>query len=158
MIDKYIQVGEPPSLDYLFVDEAQDFTPMQWEMVSKIADHADQVFIAGDDDQAIHRWTGVDVQLFNKCTDNIEVLDQSYRIPSSVHKLAKVVANRIDDRHLKVFKPRDEEGIVEWIYHLEDAPLYEGSWTLMARTNGFVHDMAKKIKEMGFKFYIKGIS
>ena len=33
MIDKYIQVGEPPSLDYLFVDEAQDFTPMQWEMV-----------------------------------------------------------------------------------------------------------------------------
>ena len=156
MIDKYIQVGEPPSLDYLFVDEAQDFTPMQWEMVSKIAEHADQVYIAGDDDQAIHRWTGVDVQLFNKCADNIEVLDQSYRIPSSVHKLAKVVANRIDDRHLKVFKPREEEGLVEWIYHLEDAPLHEGSWTLMARTNGFVHDMAKKIKEMGFKFSIKG--
>ena len=98
----------------------------------------------------------MDVQLFNKCTDNIEVLDQSYRIPSSVHNLAKIVANRIDDRHLKVFKPREEEGLVEWIYHLEDAPLHEGSWTLMARTNGFVHDMAKKIKEMGFKFSIKG--
>ena len=98
MIDKYIQVGEPPKLDYLFVDEAQDFTPLQWEMVSKIAEYADQVFIAGDDDQAIHRWTGVDVQLFKECSDNIEVLDQSYRIPSSVHELAKVVANRIDDR------------------------------------------------------------
>ena len=28
MIEKYIEVGEPPHLDYLFIDEAQDFTPL----------------------------------------------------------------------------------------------------------------------------------
>ena len=66
MIEKYIEIGETPALDYLFIDEAQDFTPLQWEMAKKIAAASDQVFIAGDDDQAIHRWTGVDVELFNK--------------------------------------------------------------------------------------------
>ena len=156
MIDKYIQVGDVPKLDYLFIDEAQDFTPLQWEMAVKIASEAEQVFIAGDDDQAIHRWTGVDVELFKECSKDIDVLDQSYRIPRSVHKLARVLAGRIEDRHTKIFKPREEEGLVEWINHLDETPLHEGSWTLMARTNGYVHDMAKKIKNMGFKFSIKG--
>lgn len=156
MIDKYIQVGEPPALDYLFIDEAQDFTPLQWEMAAKIADASDQVFIAGDDDQAIHRWTGVDVSVFNTSTDQVEVLEQSYRIPASVHRLAVTIANRIEDRHVKVFKPRKEEGTVEWVTYLDEIPLYEGSWTIMARTNGYVHDLAKRIKEMGFKYSLKG--
>jgi superfamily I DNA/RNA helicase len=158
MIDKYIQIGEPPHLDYLFIDEAQDFTPLQWEMAVKLSEFADKVFIAGDDDQAIHRWTGVDVELFNDCSKNVEVLDQSYRIPAAVHRLAQVISDRIEERHEKVFKPRSEEGIVEWIYHLEEAPLHHGSWTIMARTNSYVQDIAKKIKNMGFKYSIKGRS
>ena len=40
--------------------------PCSGSMAEKIADNADKVFIAGDDDQAIHRWTGVDVELFNE--------------------------------------------------------------------------------------------
>ena len=151
-----LQVGDVPKLDYLFIDEAQDFTPLQWEMAVKIASEAENVFIAGDDDQAIHRWTGVDVELFKECSKDIDVLDQSYRIPRSVHKLARVLAGRIEDRHTKIFKPREEEGLVEWINHLDETPLHEGSWTLMARTNGYVHDMAKKIRNMGFKYSIKG--
>jgi superfamily I DNA/RNA helicase len=158
MIDKYIQIGEPPHLDYLFIDEAQDFTPLQWEMAEKIAAASDKVFIAGDDDQAIHRWTGVDVELFNECSNDIHVLDQSYRIPASVHRLAIGISKRIHGRHDKVFKPREDEGSVEWIHHLDEAPLHEGSWTLMARTNSYVQTMAKKVKEMGFKYSIKGRS
>jgi len=158
MIEKFIDHGETPNLDYLFVDEAQDFTPLQWHMAAKIADASDKVFVAGDDDQAIHRWTGVDVDLFNKCSNNIEVLDRSYRIPAAVHRLAVGISDRIHDRHEKVFEPRAEEGTVEWIHHLEEAPLHEGSWTIMARTNGYVYDLAEKIKGMGFKYSIKGKS
>lgn len=110
MIEKYIEVGEPPHLDYLFIDEAQDFTPLQWHMAAKISERSDKVYIAGDDDQAIHRWTGVDVKLFNNSSENITVLQQSYRIPKSVWRVARTIAHRIEDRHLKMFKPRDEEG------------------------------------------------
>ena len=98
MIEKYIDVGDPPSLDYLFIDEAQDFTPLQWEMAKFIASKAGRVIIAGDDDQAVHRWTGVDVDLFIKSSDNVERLTQSYRIPRSVHRFASVISERIGGR------------------------------------------------------------
>ena len=156
MIEKYIPLGEVPNLDFMFIDEAQDFTPLQWQMAEKIADNADQVFIAGDDDQAIHRWTGVEVELFNKSTDKVKVLEKSYRIPKAVHRLANDISERISERHEKEFEPRDEEGVVEFVYHLDDIPLYEGSWTIMARTNSYVIDLAEHIKKLGFKYSIKG--
>ena len=156
MIDKYITIGEPPHLSYLFIDEAQDFTPLQWEMTQKIAARADKVFIAGEDDQAIHRWTGVDVNMFNKSSDNITVLQQSYRIPKSVHRVAAKIAHRIDGRHIKEFRSREEEGSVEYVYHMDQIPLHEGSWTIMARTNGYVYDIAKWVRNAGYKYSIKG--
>ena len=158
MIEKFIEVGESPKLDYLFIDEAQDFTPLQWKMAAKIAETSDKVFIAGDDDQAIHRWTGVDVDMFKDVSKDIEVLKQSFRIPKRVHNLATVISSRITGRLDKVFDSRDEEGCVDWINYLEDAPLDHGSWTIMARTNGYVHELANKIKSMGFKYSIKGKS
>ena len=156
MIEKYITLGIPPNLDYLFIDEAQDFTPLQWRMAEKIAEKSEKVYIAGDDDQAIHRWTGVDVKEFNKSSNNVKVLAQSYRIPRSVHALAKTIAQRVEDRHVKQFNARDEEGTVEYVYHLEDVPLHEGSWTIMARTNGYVYELAKHVRKAGFKYSIKG--
>jgi len=158
MIEQYVNHGEPPNLDHLFIDEAQDFTPLQWEMAKKIAASSEKVWIAGDDDQAIHRWTGVDVNLFNNISDNIEVLSQSYRIPKSVWKLARIITHRIKDRHLKMFRPRQEEGKVEYVNYLSEIPLHEGSFTLMARTNGYVSEMANFLRASGLKYSRNGKS
>jgi superfamily I DNA/RNA helicase len=158
MIEQYIEHGEVPNLDYLFIDEAQDFTPLQWEMAKKIAASAENVWIAGDDDQAIHRWTGVDVNLFNKSSDNIEVLSQSYRIPKSVHRVANKISKRIGGRHEKIFTSRDEEGSVEYVNYLSEVPLSSGSFTLMARTNGYVSEMANYLRSNGFKYSRNGKS
>ena len=157
MIEKYIDLGEPPSLDYLFIDEAQDFTPLQWEMAKKIAAFAQNVIIAGDDDQAVHRWVGVEVDLFINSSDRVERLTQSYRIPRSVHHLARGVVTRINGRLTKEFKPREEEGLVEYVRHLDEIPLDQGSWTIMARTNYQVRELAKWFFKTGFKFSIKGV-
>jgi len=158
MIEQYVAHGEVPNLDYLFIDEAQDFTPLQWEMAKKIAASSEQVWIAGDDDQAIHRWTGVDVNLFNKSSDNIEVLTQSYRIPKSVHRIAEKISKQISGRHAKAFTSRDEEGSVEYVNYLSEIPLSSGSFTLMARTNGYVSEMANYLRSNGFKFSRNGRS
>ena len=156
MIEKYIDVGDPPSLDYLFIDEAQDFTPLQWEMAKFIASKAGRVIIAGDDDQAVHRWTGVDVDLFIKSSDNVERLTQSYRIPRSVHRLASVISERIGGRLEKEFEPREEEGMVEYTYHLDSIPFQEGTWTVMCRTNFYVIELAKWFRKSGFKYSVRG--
>lgn len=156
MIDHYITRAEPSHFDLLIVDEAQDLTPLQWRMVSKMAEHAQEVVIAGDDDQAIHRWTGVDVRLFINCSKNIEVLSQSFRLPYSVWELANKISSRIGERLEKEFYPRDEEGSVNTIFRLDDANLDRGSWTIMCRLNAFCRDVAVELERMGYYYSIKG--
>ena len=156
MIAKYIDIAEPPNLDLLIVDEAQDLTPLQWKMVRKMSEHADEVLIAGDDDQAIHRWTSVDVEDFINCTDRVEVLNQSYRLPRSVWELAMGISHRIPGRLEKEFYPRQEEGRVTRVMNRWALPLHQGSWTIMARTNSFVNDIAEFLEQEGYFYSRKG--
>lgn len=158
-IEKYVQMGEPPRLDLFIVDEAQDLTPLQWEMVFEISRNAKRVLIAGDDDQAIHRWTGVDVHRFLDASDNYRVLSQSYRMPKSVHNLSQEVVKRIQNgRREKDFNPTDEEGQVQWALNAHELELEQGSWTLMARTNSFVRKWGQELREEGLLYSIKGVS
>jgi hypothetical protein len=51
MLRMAIDSEEIPKLDVLFVDEAQDLSPLQWELVDKWTEIIPAVHIAGDDDQ-----------------------------------------------------------------------------------------------------------
>lgn len=156
MIYRYVREVDPPHFDLLIVDEAQDLTPLQWEMVWKIGENSARVIIAGDDDQCIHRWTAVHVEDFINSSSNIEVLSQSYRLPRSVWEVAQKVSRRIPGRIDKEFLPRDEMGSVWRVFNLMDIPLYEGSWTIMARINSYVKDIAETLRERGYFYSVKG--
>jgi superfamily I DNA/RNA helicase len=54
MIQKFIEEGVAPKLKVLMVDESQDLTPLQWDLIMKLAENADRLYLAGDDDQAIY--------------------------------------------------------------------------------------------------------
>lgn len=156
MIERYIEMAETPNLDLLIIDEAQDLTPLQWDMVKAMAETSDRVLIAGDDDQAIHRWTGVDVKQFINMSPEREVLTQSYRLPRRIYDLGQRVAHRIRGRVPKLYHPREEEGLVKWHFDLGSVPLRHGSWTIMARTNFFVNELAKEVRERGYYYSVKG--
>ena len=70
--------------------------------------------------------------------------------PLRVHELAASIANRIDGRIEKKFDPRDELGTVEYVYYMDQIPLNEGSWTIMARTNKYVSEF---ISNLLFNFW-----
>ena len=112
--------------------------------------------IAGDDDQAIHRWTSVNVDDFINCTDRVEVLNQSYRLPRSVWELSMDISRRIPGRLEKEFYPRQEEGRVTRVMSLWALPLEQGSWTIMARTNSFVNDIAEFLEQNRYFYSRKG--
>ena len=58
MIDLMVKQGTGPAIDVLIIDEAQDLTPLQWQQVEVLKQRAKRVWYAGDDDQAIFRYTG----------------------------------------------------------------------------------------------------
>ena len=75
-----------------FIDEAQDLTTLQWQIVWQFFMDAEELIVAGDPNQAIFEWAGADVNYFLKMhTDSQRVLEKSYRCSQAVWNLAKNV-------------------------------------------------------------------
>jgi superfamily I DNA/RNA helicase len=141
-----------PKLDVVIVDEAQDLCSLQWEMVRLLAAKAKHVYIAGDDDQAIYRWAGADIEHFIRLDGQVEILDRSYRIPSSHHELSQKVLSRVHSRRPKEFGPRSEVGSVQWHRHSEEVDVSSGQWLLMARTKRGANQLEAEVRQRGYLY------
>ncbi len=127
-----------PNHRVLIVDEVQDLTPLQWEMVDILATQAEEMFIAGDDDQAIFRWAGADVDRLIEMTGNRIILPQSYRVPQSVQAVAQRIVDKISKRVPKVWHPRPASGSVEYHNQVAQIDMSRGTWLLLARNIVFL--------------------
>ena len=159
MIEKFNVAELCPKYDVIFVDEAQDLSPIQWKMVDIMRKNSKYVILAGDDDQAIYGWAGADVLKFIATQAKKDIiLPQSHRVPRRVQLIADKILDRIPDerRVKKNWKARDEEGSVNRITTLEDVPLYEQDWLILARTNDRLDKLKPILKEMGIYFQFKG--
>src|SRR5690606_1102504 len=85
MLTLFLAKKTMPRFKKLYIDEAQDLSQLQWRIVHRLMENSDEVVVAGDDDQAIFRWSGADVDHFIGLRGNVVVLKQSYRIPHAVH-------------------------------------------------------------------------
>ena len=82
--------------DVVFVDEAQDLSPIQWKMVDIIKKNSKYVILAGDDDQAIYGWAGANVKKFQQEISKKDIiLPQSYRVPQTVQGVADKILDLI---------------------------------------------------------------
>jgi len=122
------------SFDLLLIDEAQDLSALQWKVIEKINKKAKKVYIAGDDDQAIFRWAGADIEHFINLQGNVQVLDHSYRLPKEVHDYAKTILTNIGVRRDKQFNAADHGGSVQHISDIESLDFNKGSWLILARS------------------------
>ena len=159
MIEQFNVSELCPKYDIVFIDEAQDLSPVQWKMVDIIRQNSKYVILAGDDDQAIYGWAGADVKKFqNISTKKDIILPQSYRVPKHVQSIAHKILERIpaERRIRKHWKAREEEGFVDHITSIEDVPLSEGDWLILARTNDRLNKIKPILKDMGIYFQIKG--
>tara|TARA_Y100000114_G_scaffold26271_1_gene22027 strand:+ start:731 stop:2221 length:1491 start_codon:yes stop_codon:yes gene_type:complete len=135
MIIKFTKSNDAvPKFDVVFIDEAQDLSKMQWDMAKVIWDKTQDSFIAGDDDQAVFRWAGADVDSFIAQKGIMMPLKQSYRIPAKIHNLAMGIINRVKNRINKSWNPRTHEGSLSRHYNFEDINMSSGEWLVLART------------------------
>ena len=108
MIERFIDEGDSPLLDVLIVDEAQDLAPMQWKMIHDVMKpRAKRVYFAGDDDQCIYSWMGVDVKDFLNASDNKTILHKSYRLPRNIYNVADSMVSQLGTRQEKVWMPKE---------------------------------------------------
>jgi len=152
MIEEFVKRDEPLDIDALFVDEAQDLSTLQWNMISVLRRTPRIQIFTGDDDQAIMGFQGADVHAFQNCTPNKEVLTQSYRVPQEPYGIAQDIVRRIEGRAPKVWYPTKHSGSVRWHNSIYDVPLEEGEWCLLARTNKIASHYANQLREEGWVY------
>jgi len=146
-------------VDICIIDEAQDLSSLQYRMAIAASQEASEVYIAGDDDQAIFGWAGADVSKFLSLKGDKRILPQSFRIPRSVHKYAYDVVSRIKNRYVKPWQPRLEKGNV--IYVSEDNNIdfsREGTWLCMARSKYLLNRFKKVVRQQGYAYNYNGKS
>ena len=153
MIVDYTKDSYTTNFDVLFIDEAQDMPPIQYDMVEKLISNSKETFIAGDDDQAIFRWSGADVDRFISLKGNVTVLDKSYRCPKRVHRLANFIITKVKNRRNKQWSPKDEDGKVYRHASLRHIDFSKGNWLVLGRTKKIRKDIIENFfLEQGYWF------
>ena len=150
MILDFVKSDKSPRFDVVFIDEAQDSSRMQWDMVNHF--NTQDSFIAGDDDQAIFRWAGADVDSFITQTGKMLHLTQSMRIPKKVHDFAMKIIERVSNRMYKERKPKTVEGSVRMYESFEDVDLSKGEWMVLTRTRHMLEAIEETLTTKGLYF------
>ena len=133
-----------------FVDEAQDFNRLEFEIIEKLTENLETVYFAGDDDQAIYSWKGAKPELFLNLEGEEVILPRSWRVPSGIWRFAERVIGRVKKRRAKRIDPARGGGVVRILdgMSLEDlvrlsirvsARYPSETVFLLFRTNGMVY-------------------
>ena len=107
--DEGFQKSVSESIKYLFVDEFQDTSVIQYELVKLLVKGKKRpnIFVVGDDDQSIYRFQGVSA-------DNIQKFDEEYQPTKIVLEENYRSSQAILDasRQLISHNPREEKALV----------------------------------------------
>ena len=162
LLEQFIDKESHNKFEVLFIDEAQDLSLLQWDMVRKIWNRAEKTYIAGDDDQAIFKWAGADVDHFialKEEVDDIQTLDQSYRIPGGpIHELSQKIIGKVQNRFDKQYKPRTEIGILKRYSDITQVDMSEGNWLILSSANHFLNNVKEVCELRGWYYQYKGIN
>lgn len=150
LIDKKDMI---PDFKVVFIDEAQDLSPIQWQLYDILKSKSDDIYLAGDDDQAIFAWAGADVNRFIDEPAKERVLHKSRRISKAVQAESQIcIDNIVGNKKIKTYSPRDYEGISETITDLGQVNLEEGNWLILTRTINKLLQIKDYLIENNFYF------
>ncbi len=149
MIERLIEEKHKiPEFDVVFIDEAQDLSPLQWKLYDVLKTKAKDIYLAGDDDQAIFAWAGADVKRFINEPAKERVLNKSKRISIEVQVQSGVVVDRIlEIRKEKEYLPRPYEGECKHISNLGQVDLSKGKWLILTRTKNQLLELMKQVRK-----------
>ncbi len=111
---------------YILVDEFQDTNRTQYIFLKYLSGRHKNLCVVGDDDQAIYRWRGADIQNilslekdFPEC--KIFHLEQNYRSTRSILNAANSIVKNNQFRREKTLWTEKEDGEKVTILELDDA-------------------------------------
>jgi superfamily I DNA/RNA helicase len=102
-------------IKYVIVDEAQDLSPLQYEIINLWARDSEKLYFAFDSLQTLYFFNAADPSLVEDIKGTEKVLPRSYRVPRIPWSYARRVAHYIGDNTIDQVEPADREGFVAYL-------------------------------------------
>ena len=155
MISKFVEEDKCPPLHAVFLDEAQDLSPLQWDMFFYIEKRAQRSYIAGDDDQTIYTFQGADPSIFINLKGTEDPQIKSRRVPKKIHELAESIFPYMSQRLDKKWEPREAEGEVHTDTDFYELDFSRGTWFVLTRTNKMLQPLKDHLYNLNIRFDAK---
>jgi len=148
----------------IFIDEAQDLSAAELDLLQTWVSHTEQVIYVGDSDQSLYDWRGASPEVMRLSRfpeENVKKLNQSHRVPVKVREEAMRLI-RLTERNELDYKPVEREGEVTVssatyktvVRVLGDVLRDTSQKTMILCTCGYmVNDVAKQLREAGIPFH-----
>jgi len=160
LFEKKDRMNNPDSkiseIEAVFLDEAQDLSPSQFDMFFYIEKNCKRSYIAGDDDQTIYTFQGADPNIFINLKGNFDKQIQSHRVPRKIYAKSLEVLSQIETRLNKPWKAKDVDGELFEHYHLDNIDFTERNWMVLAQTNKLLDEIGSHFFRIGMRFKRKG--
>lgn len=157
----------PVSVKVALIDEAQDLTPLQWEVARIAFSEAEKIRIAGDDYQGLFSYCGADPSILIDIANHYTLvkLELSYRLPRAVYRFTRGITDLIKEKVDKDFVPaKDVEGFVKEVSDrttlcriirddLERNGYTSGRWYLLFRANCFIADVTCVLEQFTIPYH-----
>ncbi|MEG0843173.1 MAG: DNA helicase PcrA [Romboutsia sp.] len=104
---------------YIMVDEYQDTSKAQYELIKLLARQHQNICVVGDDDQSIYGWRGADIRNileFERDYEDVHVvkLEQNYRSTQVILDAANtVISNNIERKRKKLWSEKKEGELIK---------------------------------------------
>ncbi len=104
---------------YIMVDEYQDTSKAQYELIKILAREHQNICVVGDDDQSIYGWRGADIRNileFEKDYDDVHVvkLEQNYRSTQIILDAANtVISNNIERKRKRLWSEKKDGELIK---------------------------------------------
>ena len=104
---------------YIMVDEYQDTSKAQYELIKLLAKQHQNICVVGDDDQSIYGWRGADIRNileFERDYDNVKIvkLEKNYRSTQVILDAANhVIANNTERKRKRLWSDKKEGQLIK---------------------------------------------
>lgn len=159
LLEQYIQNGITEDVDIVCLDEMQDSSPLQWQLVFQAFSKAKHVYAVGDVKQAVFTYSGASADTLLKLKGTQHMLDTSYRVPSRILAFAQNIVDEMQLTDHSKCKAKNEGGIVTDIVSMDElSEHYDDTKTyfFLARNKKFFKYFEEWCKANALPYKVKG--
>lgn len=160
LLEQYVAKGLTEDVDIVCLDEMQDSSPLQWQLVFQAFSKAKHIYAAGDIKQAVFTYAGASCDTLLKLRGTQHMLELSYRVPSRILTFAQNIVDAMhvtDHSHCKSVK---EGGLVKEITTIDElAEEFDTSksYFFLARNKKFFKYYEEWCQQNGLPYSVKGV-